>query len=190
VLTAAAVAGILSRVPARWRAFGLAAVAMLSIFFVREAIDRQAFELRDFERRFRTAGDYVAAHLPQNAVVVTAHESGSIRFYSRRLTVSWREFPPRELARVLDFLRAQGYRPYLLLEMWEQPEFVQRFEATSPLGGLGWPPMADIDHKVRIFDVDDYARYRSGIPVRTDRIWNLRRDQISIFHHDKTEGKK
>jgi len=190
VLTAASVVGLLSRVPALWRAAGLAAVAMLSIWFVREAIDRQAFELRDFERRFRSAGEYVAAHLPPNAAVVTAHESGSVRFYSGRLTLTWRELPPRELTRALDFLRTQGYRPYLLLEMWEQPEFVQRFEATSPLGGLGWPPMADIDHELRVYDVDDYARYRSGIPVRTDRIWKRRRDQISIFHRDKTELQK
>jgi hypothetical protein len=187
VLTAAAVVGILSRLSAPWRAFGLATVAMLSILFVREAVDRQAFELRDLERRFRSAGEYVAAHLPANAAVVTANESGSVRFYSRRLTLTWRELPPRELGRALDFLRAHGYRPYLLLEMWEQPEFVQRFEARSPLGGLGWPPMADIDHEVRSYDVDEYARYRSGIPVRTDRIWNRRRDQISIFHHDQSQ---
>ena len=58
VLTAASVVGLLSRVPALWRAVGLAAVAMLSIWFVREAIDRQAFELRDFKRRFRGAGSY------------------------------------------------------------------------------------------------------------------------------------
>ena len=187
VLTAAAVVGILSRVSARWRGFGLAAVAMLSILFVREAVDRQVFELRDLERRFRSTGEYVAAHLPPNAAVVTANESGSVRFYSRRLTVTWRELPPRELDRALDFLRTHGYRPYLLLEMWEQPEFVERFEARSPLGGLGWPPMADIDHEVRVYDVDDYARYRSGIPVRTDRIWNRRRDRISIFHHDQSQ---
>ena len=190
VLTAAAVVGVLSRVPARWRGFGLAAVALLSIFFVREAIDRKVFELRNYERRYRLAGDYVAAHLPPNAVVVTAQESGSVRFYSRRLTLTWRGLAPHDLARALDFLRAQGYRPYLLLEMWEQPEFVQRFEATSPLGGLGWPAMADIDHEVRVYDVDDYVRYRSGIPVRTDRIWNRRRDQISIFHHGQTELQK
>jgi hypothetical protein len=50
--------------------------------------------------------------------------------------------------------------------------------------------MADIDHEVRVYDVDDYERYRSGIPVRTDRIWNRRRDQISIFHRDNTELEK
>jgi hypothetical protein len=190
VLTAAAVVGILSRVSARWRAFGLTAVALLSIFFVREAIDRKVFELRDYERRYRLAGDYVAAHLPPNAVVVTAQESGSVRFYSRRLTLTWRGLPPRDIARALDFLRAQGYRPYLLLEMWEQPEFVERFEATSPSSGLGWPPMADINHEVRIYDLDDYARYRSGIPVRTDRIWTRQRGQITIFNHDKTDKQK
>jgi oligosaccharyl transferase STT3 subunit len=190
VLTAAAVVGLLSRVSARWRAFGLAAAAMVSIFLVRVAIDRRVFELRDLERRYRLAGDYVAAHLPPNAAVVTAHQSGSVRFYSQRLTLDWRALPPSDFARALDFLRAQGHRPYLLLETWEQPEFVERFQRTSPLGGLGWPPMVDINHQVRIYEPDDYARYRSGIPVRTDRIWTRRRDQISIFLRDKTEIQK
>jgi hypothetical protein len=76
------------------------------------------------------------------------------------------------------------------LATWEQPEFVEQFESTSPLGGLGWPPMVDINHEVRIYEADDYARYRSGIPVRTDRIWTRRRDQISIFLRDKTEIQK
>ena len=106
------------------------------------------------------------------------------------MTLTWRELRPPDLRRALDFLRAQGYRPYLLLETWEQPEYVQRFERTVSLGGLGWPPIVDIDHEVRIYDPDDYARYRAGIPVRTDRIWNRRRDQISIFHRDKTEIQK
>lgn len=184
VLTAAAILGLLSRVPARWRALGLIAVATLSIFLVREAVERQAFELRNFEHRFRVAGDYVGAELPGNAAIVTAHESGSIRFYSGRVTMTWRALPPDGLTRALDFLRAQGYRPYLLLEVWEQPEFIARFQTTSPLGGLGWPPVADINHEVRIYDPDDYARYRGGIPVRTDRIWKLRdrRHQTSILY--------
>lgn len=188
-LTAAAIASFLSRLSAPRRALGFAVVGLLLIFLVRLAVDRGAFGLWSFEQRFRLAGDYVASHLPPDAAVVTGQESGSVRFYSGRLTLTWREVPPNALDRALDFLRAQGYRPYLLLETWERPDFVSRFEGKTPIGGLGWPPIADIIHEVRIYDPDDYARYRAGIPVRTSRVW-IRRGQISIFDPYKTELQK
>jgi hypothetical protein len=187
VVTAAALGGLLSRLPSGWRWAGVAVLALLPIVLVRTAVGRQVFELREFEHRFRLAGEYVAAELPANAAVITAQESGSVRFYSGRLTVAWRELPAGRLGRALDFLRTQGYRPYLLLEHWEQRDFVERFGAGTPIGGLGWPPIADINHEVRIYDPDDFERYRAGIPIRTDRLWIRfkQRRQFSILHHDK-----
>jgi hypothetical protein len=79
--------------------------------------------------------------------------------------------PPDGLDRALAFVRAHGYRPYFLIETGEQAEFVQQFEGKSPLGNLGWPPGVDINHMLRIYDPDDYANYRAGVPIRTDRIW-------------------
>jgi hypothetical protein len=38
------------------------------------------------------------------------------------------------------FFEARGRKPYLLLEMWEQRAFRERF-AADPLGSLEWPPM-------------------------------------------------
>lgn len=180
-LLGTAAATVLSRVSVPRRALGFAVVGLLLVFLVREAIDRSAFGLWKFERRFRLAGEYVASELPPDAAVVTAQESGSVRFYSGRLTLAWRELPPAALDRALAFLRAQGYRPYLLLEPWEQADFVTRFGGDSPLGSLGWPPIADINHEARIYDFDDYARYRAGIPVRTNRLW-IRRGRITLFH--------
>jgi len=174
VLTAVALTMMIGRLPARWRVGQAVLVAAVAFCMVRVTVDRGTFGLRDFERRFRLGGEYVAAHLPENAAVVTGQESGSIRFYSGRLTLFWRELPPESLDRALQFLRDRGYRPYLLLEPWEQPEFVQRFDPHSQLGGLSWPPIADINHEVRIYDPEDYARYRAGVPIRTDRVWTRR----------------
>ena len=174
VLTAAAIAALLMKCPPRWRIAGTGAVAVIAVVLVRGAIDGYAFGLRDFERRFRLAGEYVHSHLPANAAIVTAHESGSVRFYSGRPTLFWRALPPEALDTALAFLRAEGLRPYLLLEIWEQPEFLKQFEGHSAVAGLGWPPIADIDHEVRIYDPEDYARYRSGIFVKTDRVWTKR----------------
>ena len=82
--------------------------------------------------------------------------------------MTWRELPPQELDRALAFLRAQGYRPYALLETWEQADYVSRFGGQSPLGQASVAPVADINHEAKIYDFDDYARYRAGSPVRPD----------------------
>ena len=58
-----------------------------------------------------------------------------------------------------------------LIETGEQQEFVDRFQRHSAVGGLGWPALADINRMVRLYDPEDFAKYRAGEPVRTDRIW-------------------
>lgn len=171
VLTASALTALLRRAGPAWHSASPGAVALLSVFLVHIAADRDAFGLWEFERRFRLAGEYVSTRLPQNALIVTAQESGSIRFYSGRPTLAWRELPADGLDRALAFVRAHGHHPYLLIETGEQAEFVQRFEAASQIGQLGWPPGVDINHMLRIYDPDDYAKYLAGTPIRTDRIW-------------------
>ena len=175
VLTGSALMALLGRAGAAWQPAGVAVVALLSVFLVRVAVERHAFGLWEFERRFRLAGDYVAARLPANALIVTAQESGSVRFYSGRPTMTWRELPTDGLDRALTFVRAHGLRPYFLIETGEQAEFVQQFEGKSPLGGLGWPPAVDINHMLRIYDPDDYSKYRDGVPIRTDRVWTTKK---------------
>jgi hypothetical protein len=175
VLTASGLMALLGRTGTVWRLAGVPAVALLSIFVVRGAIERHAFGLWEFERRFRLAGEYVAARLPENAVIVTAQESGSVRFYAGRPTLTWRELPADGLDSALIFVRAHGFHPYFLIETGEQAEFVQQFEGRSPLGSLGWPPAVDINHMLRIYDPDDYSKYRAGVPIRTDRVWTTKK---------------
>jgi hypothetical protein len=130
--------------------------------------------MRDHERRFREGGEYVARYLPADAAVVTFWQSGSVRFYSGRLTVVWHEIPPEWLDRALEFLRAEGYRPYLLFEHDEEQDFRTRFEGRSALGALEWPPMADINRQVRIYDPLDRDRYFRGLRVDTHRVRTTR----------------
>jgi hypothetical protein len=175
-LSAAVASSVVSRLPSEWRtpALGLAC-GMLVVFHVTTAAHRQVFELRDLERRYRIGGEYVAAHLPPDAAVLTVHQSGSVRFYSGRPTLVWADLDSSSLERALDYLRSRNLRPFLLFESWEEPEFRRRFGGKSATGRLEWPPMAEIDRQIRIYDPAQYAPFMRGESVRTEQVWTRRR---------------
>jgi hypothetical protein len=68
--------------------------------------------------------------------------SGSIRYYSGRLILRWDYIPAEWLDRSLEFLSENGYHPYLLIDDWERPRFVERFAGHTRWGALDWPPVA------------------------------------------------
>jgi hypothetical protein len=156
-------------------------VIAVAVVLLREGIQRHVFGLWQFERRFQLAGEYVASHLPPNALIITGQESGSVRFYSNRETMVWRALPPEGLDSAMTFARAHGYRPYLLIETEEQQEFVDRFGGKSQFGGLGWPPLVDINHMLRIYDPEDFSRYRAGELIRTERVWTKQERVLARF---------
>jgi hypothetical protein len=175
-LSAAVANHIVSRLPREWRtpALGLGC-GMLVVFHITTAAHRQVFELRDLERRYRIGGEYVAAHLPLDAAVLTVHQSGSVRFYSGRPTLVWADLDSSSLERALEYLRSRDLRPFLLFESWEEQDFRRRFGAKSATGRLEWPPMADIDRQIRIYDPAQYAPFIRGESVRTDQVWTRRK---------------
>jgi hypothetical protein len=174
-LSSAVLFSALARFPIRLRAAVTAVLAItLALLHLAAAMDGAVFRLRDLERRFRDGGEYIGRYLPTNAAVITFWQSGSIRFYSGRLTMVWYEIPPDSLDRAIAFLRAEGYRPYLLFEPAEEQEFRKRFEGHSALGALEWPPMADIARQVRIYDPLDRDRYFRGERVETHRVRSAR----------------
>ena len=91
----------------------------LSLWWLRTAEQIHAFDLHAFERHFVDAGNFVGNRLPQNAVVFTVKNSGSVRFYSGRPTIAWDSLDREEFDRAVDSIRQAGYAPYLLLE-WEE----------------------------------------------------------------------
>jgi hypothetical protein len=172
VLSSAVIVNAVRRIRPAPRVLVFAGVCgLVALFQLTVAAKRQVFELKDLERRFRDGGAYVARALPQNAAVLTVRQSGSVRFYSGRLAVLWNSLEPENLDRAIEFLRAEGYHPYMLFETDEEPEFRKRFTGHSRLGGLEWPPVADIDRYIRIYDPADYEPYMRGASVKTDRVW-------------------
>jgi hypothetical protein len=172
VLSAVVLVALVSRLPGALRApAGIACCAALAIFFISTASARGTFGLWKFERRFRDAGEFVAARLPERAVVLTLWESGSVRYYGKRLTILPDSIDPAWLDRAIAFLDEQGRPPYLLFETPEEPAFRARFGPASRFGALDWPPMAQIGTSVRVFNPADRARYLSGEKVATERVW-------------------
>jgi hypothetical protein len=120
----------------------LAWTAIVGIVLAREAAvarARGAFDIRTGEQRYVTIGRDVSAATPSNAVFFAMQQSGSLRFYTGRLTVRYDLLPEGSLDRAVEVLRARGYHPYFLLERWEEPAFVARFAGTRA-GRLDWRP--------------------------------------------------
>jgi hypothetical protein len=115
----------------------LAWVALLGLCLYELDVARngQTFRLQG-EQRYQSVGAFVHEHLPENAVILSMQHSGSVRYYSGRLTVWYRAYGGAELPRALAALEELGYRPYILLEDWEVPEFVSRFRSAGPVGSL------------------------------------------------------
>jgi hypothetical protein len=115
----------------------------------------QAFSLRRFESRYRLMGRYLDAALPASAVIITAQESGSARFYTKRPIVRW-DFLGVDLDVAVGDLMALGLEPVILVEDWEAPHLRSKFP-TSRLAALDWPPRAEIgaETKVRLYDPAD-----------------------------------
>jgi hypothetical protein len=131
-------------------------IAALAAFSLTYAQSHDVFALRTFERRFITVGTYVGRQLPENAVVITIQQSGSVRHYGHRPAALWDAFAPDALDEAVSEFERIGRRPYLLLEDWEEANFRERF-AGERLGALDWRPAAEIrDHLVvRLYDPRD-----------------------------------
>lgn len=128
--------------------------------------------LRADERRFAVVGAFVREELPSNAIIVAIIHSGSVRHYSSRRTLRWDLLGPEWLDPALAFLRTAGYRPYLLIEDWEQAQYLERFTGHSKIGALDWPPLARYTGGVRaeIFDPEDRDRFLAGERITTRTI--------------------
>jgi hypothetical protein len=124
---------------------------------------------RPNDRRFAIVGEFVRDELPQNAILLSMQHSGSVRYYSDRLTLRWDLLPPEWLEPSLAFLRTKGFHPLLVLEAWEQPLFAQRFAAHTKLAALDWQPVATYSGEVRtdIFDPADYGQSAALASPRT-----------------------
>ena len=139
------------------------AVRALVIMFVvtlgaaqwRIAVQHGAFEQRDLEKRFAALGTAIDRLTPANSVIVSMQHSGSVRYYSGRMTLRYDFMDPQWIDPAIDWLTMRGMHTYLLIEDWEQPAVEARFPGSRLVTALQSPPVAIYDDrgKLTLYDL-------------------------------------
>jgi hypothetical protein len=120
--------------------------AVLSAFTIASAayaanFSRQVSILQsgDGEQKYVDAGVFIARATPPEAVVLSMQHSGSIRYYSGRLTLRYDSLDPAWLDRAIATLGRLGRPVYLLLDEWEEEPLRARADRSRAYrGGPQW----------------------------------------------------
>jgi hypothetical protein len=109
-------------------------VALVAGYQVSRIQDMSIMKHWEGESVYYSTGRYLRRVLPKNAIIISMQFSGSLRMYAERLTVryDWLETP--WYPRMLETLVAKGYRPYLVLSEFEEPNFRKQFNMSDVQG--------------------------------------------------------
>jgi hypothetical protein len=138
------------------------------------AVSRGLMRIGYDEQRYVAVGQYIARALPPNAILLAMQHSGTIRYYAGRPTIRYDLFTPARLPTVIAALPGYGYRPYIVLEDWEEKEYRARMGNDSPIARLEMRVMAEMTApvKIRIYDPQPAgagAPPPDPIPIRPTR---------------------
>lgn len=126
------------------------------------------FEIGEGEQKYADVGRYLAEHLPPGAIVLALQHSGSIRYYSGLLTLRYESLDGSWLDRAIDYLKASGRQPYIVLEGWEVPRFRAQFAGQQYTSTLDRAPLAAHSRVVYLYNVEaDSAEPPQAIPHTT-----------------------
>jgi hypothetical protein len=157
-LAAVSFCKLLKGVDIQWRMpIAVAVLAPVLLWRIDFARAHETFNSWKYERRYADTGHLVMTTLAPNAVLFSMQQSGSLRYYSGRLTLRWDYLDPAWLDRSIGTLKALGLKPYFVLEEAEEADFRGRFGTVSRLGRLNWPAHAELKSSpvVRIYDPDE-----------------------------------
>ncbi len=130
------------------------------------------------ERRFAVVGEFVRDELPPNAILLSMQHSGSVRYYSGRLTLRWDLLPPEWLERSSDVPSDERISPVAAARrVGAASVHANDLPRTRKLGALDWQPVATYSGEIRtdIFDPADQGRV-AGRPDDCGRSPIRRRD--------------
>jgi hypothetical protein len=153
-----------------WKA--TAAVAIAAVATWQGSYARDVMGLQNVESRYVEVGQFAAIMLPKNAIYLTGTQTGSLRYYTGRLTLRLEQLNPGWLDIAVDELRRRGYHPYIVLEAGEEDWYRDKFGEQTQLGRLDWPAQYEREQPIvtRIYDPLDRAEFFHGYTVGT---WNL-----------------
>jgi hypothetical protein len=118
---------------------------------------KQATLIGPGERRYAAVADFVNRSLPPNAAIIAMQHTGSVAFYTGRLTLRYDRLPGHRLSTVIEWLQRNGYRPYIVLEDWEEPHYRQHFTEADRISRLDIAPIVETvpGIRVRVYDAID-----------------------------------
>jgi hypothetical protein len=153
-------------------AIALLVVGLLGCWYVEKADSLGVFLIQESQRRYVTTGRFVDRTLPDNAVVLSVIQSGTMRMYGQRQTLRWDQLEAGGLEPAIATLRRHRLEPYLLVEDGEEAAFRARFSGASPLGRLDWPPAYELASQpiVRIYRPEDRVKHLAGERIVTTPI--------------------
>ena len=156
VLLAAAVRWGASRLPPEVRVPAAAMVCAVIIPFGVNVASEGILNVARFEGRHIRAANEIASRTPANAVVLSVQHSGSVRYYSNRITLRYDWLADDALDVTLRDLEARGLPAYLAVDDWEEKEFRARFAPANRAAQLA-EPIARVSGtpEVRIFKLQD-----------------------------------
>jgi hypothetical protein len=133
----------------------VAVVVGLGVFNLATAIDRSAFELWQGERRYVSIGKLVERLTEPDSVIFSMQHSGSVRYYSGRMSLRYDNLERDWLDRAVAWLEARGIQSYLLVEDWEEPSFRERFAREQRIAQLDLPPIFTYEGpaKIALYDL-------------------------------------
>jgi hypothetical protein len=164
ILIAAAVAWCTRAAPA---ALALPVLVVFLAFYVQQRVDfilgLGTLTIGHGEGRYIAVADYVEKQLPENAVFISMQHSGTIRFYSGRRTLRFDFIPAREFSSAIDWLSANGHRPFLVLEDWEEAIYREHLKAVpGRFGNLDMSIVAELRRPVRVRVYDPLLPFVDG----------------------------
>jgi hypothetical protein len=163
-----------SRLPRTARFAALAAFTFVSVVYTAHFSRQMSIlESSEVEQKYVDAGVFVDRATPPEAVVISMQHSGSIRYYSGRLTLRYDLLDPAWLDRAISTLGTLGRPVYLLLDDWEEAPFRARHIGTRALDQLSAEPAATSRSGTLRF----YALNGAPVLVTSKRIPHISRFQ-------------
>jgi hypothetical protein len=155
ILLGAALAALFRAAPAPVSVPALTIVLVLALNHTLGFIIRLgALRVGEGEERYTAVARFIDRELPPNAVVLSMQHSGTIRFYSGRMTIRYEYIPEYRFKASLDWLMERGYRPFILLEEWEVPRWRDHFVGDARVASLDFRVLGELQWpaNIRLFD--------------------------------------